>query len=136
MRVRIQMFSDTVTAKEVFIISTHQWFLQNVVADRAMKVTINSFFKTTIIVAILRFRQATSHSQQDTGTNLFSYLFTYLLLLIVSLVQFSLIPNLVQFSLISNMHTRIQRYLLLVFTSFRLFKRVKYCLYFVFVLLS
>ena len=82
MQVRIQMFSDTITAKEVFIISTHHWFLQNVEADRAMKVIINSFFKTTIIVAILRFRLATSHSHED--TNLFGYLFTYLLLYILS----------------------------------------------------
>ena len=32
------MFSDTIKAKEMFVISTHSWFFKDVVADRTVQI--------------------------------------------------------------------------------------------------
>ena len=37
MRIDTKMFSDTIKAKMMFIISAHSWFIKDVVADRTMK---------------------------------------------------------------------------------------------------
>ena len=62
LRVHLQMLTDTGKTKDVFIISTHPWFFKNVVADRTMKIFVDIFLKSRIIVAIFLFFLATSHS--------------------------------------------------------------------------
>ena len=62
LRINTEMFSDTIKAKEMFVISAHSWFLKNVVADRTVQIFVDIFLKSTVFVAIFHNCRTKSHS--------------------------------------------------------------------------
>jgi hypothetical protein len=44
------MLNDTGKTKDVFIISAHPWFFKNIVADGTMKIFVDIFLKSTVVV--------------------------------------------------------------------------------------
>jgi hypothetical protein len=56
------MLSDAGKTKDVIIIPTRPWFFKNIVADRTMKIFVDIFLKSTVLVAIFLFGRAASHA--------------------------------------------------------------------------
>jgi phosphoribosylpyrophosphate synthetase len=61
LRIHLQMLRDAGKAKDVFVICTHPRFLENIIADRAMKIFVDIIFEAVAFVTVRFFYRGTSH---------------------------------------------------------------------------
>jgi hypothetical protein len=61
LRIHLQMLRDAGNTKDVFVISAHPRFLENIIANRAMKIFVDIVFEAAAFVTVRFFYRGTSH---------------------------------------------------------------------------